>query len=163
MSKVKFKTPYTNYDRTISKAGNRMRDEYEYDIDRKSGTKILVKKGETDIYEEIQQYAEDVKIENILKRVALGDMSDFRPDGIYADVTDIPTNLIEAQAHMVKVENIWNNVPIEIKDKYNHNLDEFIAAAGSEAWLIDMGYMNPKAEPTPTLAEQTKVEVPSEE
>lgn len=114
--------------------------EYDYDVDSK-GRKKLVKIGEKNLYEEIQSYAESCKIENILKRVASGDMTDFRPDGIYADSTNIPTNLNDAQKEMMKLQRYWNMQPMEIKNKYNNSVDEFIAAVGSKAWMTDMGFI----------------------
>lgn len=148
-----YRTLYTEHIRFNSNPGTGgIEDEYDYEVDSK-GRKKLVKVGEKDLYKEIQSYAESCKIENILKRAASGDMSDFRPDGIYADTTAIPTNLNDAQKEMMKLQRYWNSQPIEIKNKYNNSVDEFIAAVGSKAWMTDMGYIKEAPEaPVPDAA-----------
>lgn len=145
--KNSFKTVFGVHDRVLAPAGNVMANEYGYTLDS-HGRKVLEKTGERNVYEEIQSYAEDCKIENILKRVAAGDMSDFRPQGIYQDISDIPTDLNTAQAEMMKVEAMYNALPAETKAKYHNSVTEFIAKTGTESWLIDTGFIQPKAEET---------------
>lgn len=144
-SKTAFKTAYTGRERVETPNGRRMQDEYGYEID-KFGRKVLVKTGETDLYAKIQEELEETKIENILKRVAIGDTSVLRPDGIYADLTEMPGNLLEARQMMQELENTWNGLPNEIKKKYNYDVEQYIAAAGKEEWLRDMGLLEPEPE-----------------
>lgn len=146
--KNNFKTVYGEHDRVLAPAGQVMANEYGYTLDS-HGRKVLEKTGEHNIYEEIQSYAEDCKIENILKRVAVGDMSDFRPQGIYQDISDIPTDLNTAQAEMLKVEAMYNRLPAETKAKYHNSVSEFIAKTGTESWLIDTGFIQPKEAEAP--------------
>lgn len=143
MPKASFKTPYGEHEKVSAPSGSRIENIYSYVIDS-FGRKILKKTGETDIYAKIQESLEETKIENILKRATLGDTSMLRPDGIYADVADMPSNLLEARQAMQKLENTWNSLDNEIKKKYNYNLDEFIGKAGQENWLRDMGLLNEK-------------------
>lgn len=145
--KNNFKTVYGDHEQIITPAGEVMANEYGYTLDS-HGRKVLEKTGERNVYEEIQSFAEDCKIENILKRVAVGDMSDFRPQGIYQDISDIPTDLNTAQAEMMKVEAMYNALPAETKAKYHNSVTEFIAKTGTESWLIDTGFIQPKAEDT---------------
>lgn len=132
-----------------------MQDVYEYKID-KFGRKKLEKTGETNLYAKIQESLEETKIENILKRAAIGDMTVFRPDGIYADLTEMPSNLIEARQAMQNLENLWRDLDNEIKRKYHFDVEEFIGASGSDSWLRDMGLLQEKTPETP--AEAPKVE-----
>lgn len=166
-TKIPFKTPYGKKERVHCPEGERTRPIWEYEIDSK-GRKKLVITGEENIYEQIQAELEDCKIENILAKVAVGDMSNFRPDGIYQDITDIPNNLIEARQEMQKVENLWKNLPSEIKAKYNWSVDEYMAAMGEKSWLIDSGFIQPDPEIDETITSEalqveTKVETPQEE
>lgn len=138
--KIKFRSAYTPAMRFHCASGNGMQDEYGYILNKK-GQKELAKTGEHNLYEEIQSYAEEVKIENVLKRAALGDMKDFRADGIYQDISEIPNNLNDAKAEMLKLENIWNKLTPEIKAKYDWSLESFITEAGKEAWLKDVGLL----------------------
>lgn len=149
-----FRTAYSGQIRRTTETGRPTQDEYGYEID-KFGRKILVKTGETDLYAKIQECLEETKIENIIARVTTGDTSMLRPDGIYADLTELPNNLIEARQAMQNLENVWNDLDNEIKRKYNFNLDEFIGASGSDGWLRDMGLLKeePKQDPIPEVKE----------
>ena len=155
----RFRSAYSKPIRIHTATGNGMQDEYGYELNKK-GIKELVKTGEKNLYAEIQSYAEEVKIENILKRAAIGDMTDFRPDGIYQDISEIPTNLNEAKAEMMKIEKIWNNMDTETKAKYDWSLENFISEAGKESWLYDTGLLEKPVEKKeePADAEQPENE-----
>lgn len=152
-NKERFKTAYGERETSYITSGSRYQDTYGYEIN-KYGMKELVKTGETDLYALIQESLEETKIENILKRVAMGDDTVMRPDGIYADTTEAPKNLIEARQQIQHLENVWNGLPIDTKRKYNMSVEDFIAKSGTEGWLIDMGLLT-KADPAPA---QTKTE-----
>ena len=162
-TKIPFRTAYSGQKEHYCPTGDGKAEEYGYEYNNKN-QKVLVKTGEKDLYKEIQSYHDSTRIENILARVAIGDMSDFRPDGIYTDATKIPNNLIEAKKEMLKVENLWNHMPNDVKREYNFNIDEFMAAAGTEAWLIQTGLINPLPVEKEQKAEapETTVETPNE-
>ena len=149
---MKYNTAYGTRNKVFTEPGRQMQNEYGYEI-KGTGEKVLVKTGETNLYEMIQAEHEQTKIESVLARVAAGDMSDFRPQGIYQDVTQIPNNFIEAQREMQKVTNIWNKLPTEIKAKYNNDVNQYMAQAGTEAWLKDSGFINENATETPVKLE----------
>lgn len=142
-NKIPFKTAYGERVRHYVPTGDGMQDLYEYQID-KFGQKVLVCVGQTNLYEKIQESLEETKIENILNRVAMGDQTVMRPDGIYSDLTEAPKSLIEAMQQMQKLENLWNNLPIDTKRYYGMSLESFIAQSGSEKWLKDMGLLETK-------------------
>ena len=155
-SKERFRSAYGDREVTFVPSGSRYQDTYGYEIN-KYGMKELVKTGETDLYALIQESLEETKIENILKRVAMGDDTVMRPDGIYADTTEAPKNLIEARQQIQHLENVWNGLPIDTKRKYNMSVEDFIAKSGTEGWLVDMGLLK-KADPAPA---PTKTEEPT--
>lgn len=162
-TKIKYQIANENTKKGIVPAGKHERNTYAYEI-KKNGSKELVITGKENTYEKIQAELEETKIENILKRVAVGDMSDFRPNGIYQDVTDIPKDLNGAMAEIQKMENIWNTLPKEIKDEYNNDVRQYISDAGSEKWLNLMGYQTEKPkevkEEAPKL--ENELETPKE-
>ena len=134
-----FKTPYEKHERGIISSGNRYQDEYSYTKNKKGST-VLEKSGETDLYAKIQESLEETQIENIIRRVTAGDESMLRPQGIYTDCTQLPSNLIESQKAIMDLENVWAKLPIRTKEEYNFDKGEFVAAAGSERWMKSMGY-----------------------
>lgn len=137
-SKIPFKTAYAERDHVYTEAGTEWEKEYQYEINS-YGQKVLVCSGKHNRFEQIQADLEDTKIENILARATAGDTSMLRPDGIYADLTSMPSNLLEARQAMQQLENTWNGLDNEIKKKYNYDLDQFIGQSGSDSWLKDMG------------------------
>lgn len=145
-------------DRKSTEPGRPMQNEYAYKINE-YGQKVLEKTGEKDLYAEIQASLEETKIENILARVANGDMSDFRPNGIFADTTEIPSNLIEARQAMQELENTWNKLPNDTKRKYDFDIEKFIGQSGSESWLRDMGLLPVQAEAVAEAVQETTIEV----
>ena len=148
---IPFRTAYSAWIKHTTPSGEGIIEEYNYEY-TKDNRKELVKTGETDLYKQIQSHHESTKIENILARVAVGDMSDFRANGIFADTTGLPTNLIDAQKNIQKVENFWDMQPREIKEKYKNDVNLFMADIGNESWLINTGLLNPTAdEPTPAV------------
>lgn len=155
MSKIPYRTAYEGRERHIAPSGSRYQNEYEYQIDS-YGRKVLKKTGETDLYARIQEELEETKIENILRKAAIGDMSNFRPDGIYADLSKMPNNFIEARQAIQNLENEWRKLPMETKNHYNNSIDEFIAQAGTEAWQVDMGLLKKNVEAIEEVAEKVE-------
>lgn len=159
----KFLTAYGDRKKTSTPTGTMFEPKYEYKINR-LGQKKLEVVGEINIYEEIQSYAEESKLENILARCIAGDTSVLRPDGIYADITNMPHNLLEARQSMQNLENTWNNLPVEIRAKYNHSVDEFIGKSHTTEWQRDMGLLETEIKETPitTVAETATIQAHGE-
>lgn len=155
MPAEKFKSAYKHEHKIYSPNGSPIENEYSYKIDS-FGRKILHKSGETNLYEKIQASLEDTKIENIIKRAVAGDTSMLRPDGIYADLTEMPNNLIEARQAIQELENTWYGLSQKLRNKYNNSVEDFIAASGTETWLKDMGLI--KEKPAEKIVETTTTE-----
>lgn len=133
--------PYTDERRSKAKtpAGKEIEPTYGYEIDKK-GQKSLVRNGETDVYEKIQEYLEETKIENVIQRVVAGDTSVLRPDGIYEDITNMPSNMLDAMNQIKALENTYENLNEEMKKKYP-TIEDFVEKSGQIDWLTDMGYI----------------------
>lgn len=161
MSKTlpRFLTAYDGRKKNYSPSGEIFEPTYGYTIN-KTGQKVLQITGETNVYEKIQESLEETKIENILNRAAAGDDTVFRPDGIYGDMTTAPSNLIEARKMMQELENTWNGLTQELRNKYNNDLEYFIGQAGNETWLRDMGIISSETpkEVTKTIVQEVKEE-----
>lgn len=141
MKGEKFATPYTRIGTHFySPEGSRMAKDYEMQIDKK-GHKVLKCVGEHDIYPEIQSYAEECKIENIIARAAAGDANALNQrQAFYADVTDTPRDLAEAQNQILKLKNGFNTLPAEIKEKFDNSIEQFVMSFGTDEWNNKMGF-----------------------
>lgn len=157
----KFRTGYSGQVKNNCPSGKETRPTYEYVVDNK-GRKELKQTGKENVYEKIQSEAENVKIENVLARVAVGDMNDFRAQGIYEDISNMPNNMVEAMQQIQEVKNHWKNLPNEIKEKYNYDVHQYIADAGSETWLKNMGLVKEVEKTTEQTTKEKEVDTGEE-
>lgn len=101
-------------------------------IDKETGKKELKATGKTNIYEEIQAHKEECLIYNILERYAMGDESVLNEkQGIFADISNVPKSLNEAQEMILNAENVFNELPVEFRAEFNHSITEFIASVSN--------------------------------
>lgn len=146
-----FASILTRRERYITNPGSRMHNDYEIQIDKK-GHKVLKHVGEHDTYEEIQSYLEETKIENILARAAAGDMNALNQrSGLYADVTNAPANLAEAQNAILKLSNYFDQLPAETRPKFDNSKEKFVQEYGTEEWINNMGFKAIEAAKTETV------------
>lgn len=148
----KFATAYTRVGTHFyAPEGSRMANDYEMQIDKK-GHKILKCVGQHDIYPEIQSYAEECKIENIIARAAAGDMNALNArKAFYADITDTPRDLADAQNQILKLKNGFEKLPTEIKEKFDNSMERFVMTFGTEEWTKNMGFSEKKAPEAPII------------
>lgn len=113
-------------------AGCSIYDEFTETIDE-NGHKKLEKTGQTDMYELIQKAMPETLIYNIINKYVNGDESALNKiEGIYADISEAPTSLIEAHQKITAIENEFKNLPNEIKKLFNFSSDEYIAEMSTE-------------------------------
>ena len=111
---------------------------------------------------EIDSYLEETKLENIIRRASIDPNIAARiaPDlgGGIQDFTEAPQTLAELQNIMIRAEQIWDEVPKEIKLKFDNDVDKFITSFGTVEWAKNLGiYKEEQAEAiTPKLEEETE-------
>ena len=130
-------------ERKETEAGKKTRLTFRWTYDDK-GNKSLVQDEEIDRDAEIQSYLEETKIENIINRAAFdpsivqklgAQLSDTETQ----DFTNMPSTLAEAQNLMIQAENTWNKFPSEIKQKFDNDVNKFIARIGTADWMETLG------------------------
>lgn len=154
---MKFTSAYERNTAQETPSGTTERPTYGYKVN-KIGVKQLVENGTENTYEKIQEHLEETKIENILARVVAGDTTMLRPEGIYADITEMPKSMIEAQQKITELENLWTTIPNEVKNIYNNSVEEFIGDSGSDKWLNAMGLNGVNVEMEKTTNETPKAQ-----
>lgn len=133
---------------------------YEYEIDKKTGKRKLVKTGETNVYEKIQASLESTKIENIVKRYTQGDTSALMINqGDYIDISEMPTSMIELQNIIMKTKNEFMKLDPEIRNKFENSAEKYVSMYGSEEWMNLMGLVKENTKPK----EETKKKEVKEE
>lgn len=143
-------------ERKETEAGRKTRLTFRWKYDDK-GNKSLVQDEEIDRDAEIQSYLEETKIENIINRAAFdpsivqklgAQLNDAEPQ----DFTSMPSTLAEAQNIMIQAEQTWDKMPREIKQKFDNDVNKFIAGFGTADWMEALG-LNQK----PVIDEKTEV------
>lgn len=142
-----------------TEAGESVRRTYLWERNEK-GEKVLRLDQTIDQQAEIDSYLEETKIENILRRASIDPdiASRIAPDigGGIQDFTETPHTLAEIQNIMIRAEQIWDEVPKEIKLKFDNDVDKFIASFGTIEWAKNLGIYKEKEADVKT-PEQTEI------
>ena len=146
-----------------TEAGESVRRTYLWERNEK-GEKVLRLDQTIDQQAEIDSYLEETKLENIIRRASIDPNIAERiaPDlgGGIQDFTEAPHTLAELQNIMIRAEQIWNEVPREIKLKFDNDVDKFIASFGTVEWAKNLGIYEEKQAngktPEPTEVTEAK-------
>lgn len=160
-----FATQFTRQgERQLSNVGSGMKDTYKMHVDE-DGKRELRKSGEFNQYAEIQSYKDSVSIDYILSRFVNGDETALsRAQGIYGDFTEMPKSMAELQQRIIDAEDLFYQLPLDIRAQYNHSPSEFYAQLDSEKTKnifkvddkakedIKAGVVTPKVDVEPPVA-----------
>lgn len=153
---MKFKNFFDSHDRVVADPGSRFKDELQLTI-RPDGSADFINVGKNDIYLEIQSHANSCDIHWILDHfqnnpVGLEQAVNQR-QGKFIDTLDFPKTYAEMLQRCIDARNFFYSLSPEIRDKFNHSVDEFIAQIGTEKWNgIFMKEKNDVVEETVTAA-----------
>lgn len=135
-----------------TEAGESVRRTYLWERNEE-GERVLKLDQIIDQQAEIDSYLEETKIENIIRRASIDpDIAErIAPNlgGGIQDFTEAPHTLAELQNIMIRAEQIWDEVPKDIKIKFDNDVDKFIASFGSVEWAKNLGIMEEKPEVEP--------------
>jgi hypothetical protein len=130
-----------------TEAGEKVRRTYLWERNEK-GEKVLRLDQTIDQQAEIDSYLEETKIENIIRRASIDPdiAARIAPNlgGGIQDFTEAPHTLAELQNIMIRAEQIWDEVPKEIKNKFDNDVDKFISSFGSVEWAKNLGIYEEK-------------------
>ena len=116
-----FKTQYDIRPRFHTSIGNPVVEIFTGRYD-KNGDLQLVKTGTENLYDKIQAEAAACDMDNILRRFANGDISVLsQSQGVYADVADAPMHFTDALNMVRSVEDAFNHMPAEDREKYDND------------------------------------------
>lgn len=142
-----------------TEAGETMRRTYLWEINEK-GEKVLTLDQIIDQQAEIDSYLEETKLENIIRRASIDPDIAARliPDmgGGIQDATEMPENLMKLQNIMLRAEQIWDEIPKEIKLKFDNDVDKFVASFGTVDWAKNLGIYQEELPEEPKKEETTE-------
>lgn len=116
--------------------GERFVDQYKLTY-LDDGTETLEVCGKIDVYEKIQSYKDATDIKAIIDRcIITGDMRElYKSEGFYADMTIMPTSRIEALKSLAEAKNVWQQLPADVKEKFDNDVSKFFASAFTDEWF----------------------------
>lgn len=130
--------------KTPTPSGTQFLNLYQEEI-KKGGNKTLVKTGETNVYEMIQEDADSCDIEKILHKVAMGDLAALNQrEATYCDATTMPKTLMEAQNLVIRMKDEFYKMPIEVRKEFGNNPDRYVELMGTNEFLEIMAPYNAK-------------------
>lgn len=115
--------------------GSKIKIEYQpvYDV---NGVWHLEPSGKNNTYMEIQSHADSCDINLIMARYRNGETDILsRIQGVYGDVTNVPTNYSEIMNQQLKAEQLFMSLAPDVREKYNNSVEQFMASFSTkEGW-----------------------------
>ena len=91
-----------------------------------NGDVELVEDGVRNVYDEIQSYADECSMDNILRRFAAGDVSVLsKSQGVYVDASQLPEHFVDMCNLVAEVERNFNLLPVEERAAYENNFVKY--------------------------------------
>lgn len=123
---MKFDTKFDVRPRKMcSHVGEPVKTQYigRYDY---NGDVELVEDGVRNVYDEIQSYADECSMDNILRRFAAGDVSVLsKSQGVYVDASQLPEHFVDMCNLVAEVERKFNLLPVEERAVYENNFVKY--------------------------------------
>lgn len=133
--------------------------EHSKHIDEKTGREYLVKDRKVHNYDLIQEGKEETLIDNIIRKCTEGNEEVLQQiQGQYIDITNKITSLMDAQNLVLQAKEDFNNLPLELRKRFDNDVNIYIAEFGTNEWNEKMGLNKaPKPEPqNPIFEEKTE-------
>lgn len=120
-----------------------------------SGEIRLTPCGKESISEKINSQKHFTDISYIVSRLQMGDTSVLRDGAMYGDFTKVPKTLAESLQLVIDGQRKFDQLPLEVKNKFNNSYYAWLSSSGTKEWLDAMGFQTP-------VKEEVKEEVKSE-
>lgn len=149
----KFKTQFHERKRFFTNPGNPIIVKYGASYDE-AGRVQLVEEGTENLYDFIQSFADSCDIHVLLKRYSNGEVDVLsKVQGMYGDFTEFPTTYAELLNTVNRGEAMFNEFPVDVRAKFNHNFAEFMASLSDGSFFERVG-IKQQAESEPAPAEE---------
>lgn len=100
----------------------------------------LVNDGAIDLQEQINSYEPSTNIYNIVAALSPGEFDKMvAPAGDFIDATDMPKTYAEALQLVIDGQNTFAKLPLEVRQKFNNDFNQWFATAGSPDWFQKCG------------------------
>lgn len=114
--------------------GSRYRPIYTSEI-MDDGTIELVQTGVEDLQEIYNSQRDTCEVSVLVQRYLAGDESALqRANPMFLDLLGAPQSLMEAYQIQHRAEQAFASLPVEIREKFDHDFGKFLAGAGTPEW-----------------------------
>lgn len=136
-----------SHPRVYTTPGEKVKTLYSPTFDE-FGHMELRESGKENLYDFIQSHKESCDIHVILARFVNGDTSALaRRQMFYADLTDFPTTYADVVNTMHGAEDYFTHLPVEVRAKFGHDFNKFLASLDNPQTLVDLGIVTPSVSP----------------
>ena len=98
----------------------------------------------------IQSHKESTDIHVILARFAAGDTTALaKRQMFYADLTEFPTTYADVVNTMHGAEDYFTHLPVEVRAKFGHDFNKFLASLDNPQTLVDLGIVSSQSPVSP--------------
>lgn len=123
-----FRTQYDAHDRIYQQPGSGDKITYSPKL-LEDGTIDLQEIGKEDLYGYIQSHRDSCDINVLMARYRNGDVDALnKVQGVYGDFTGMPHSFAEALNAMIAAEQTFAQLPLEVREKFDHSLEKFVVA-----------------------------------
>lgn len=122
----------------FSECGSPIKEVYS-PVVNDDGSISLQKSGEENLQEYIDSFALECDINTLISRFVNGDISALNQvNGSYGDFTSFPKTYAEMLQLQINSKAYFDKLPLELKEKFNNDPNQFFASAGSDDWFEKM-------------------------
>lgn len=115
------------------------------------GVHELVPTGTEDLYGSIQSHADSVDIHVLLRRYNNGEVDVLnRVQGAFGNFTDMPKTYAELLNRVIDGERMFNELPVDVRARFNHSFAEFLVASGEADFAQRLGVSPAEKKPVET-------------
>lgn len=147
---ITFRTQYNNNVKPVSNAGSRMKKKFLLQYNDR-GEQCLVEVGKHNLYEEIQSYRQSTDLAYILSRLDPEQVNGIVSEDYSAmlssdvlDVTQLPTNLGDMLNLSKRGEQLFNSLPVQVREEFNFSLHNFLREFGTQNFMERIQRLNDK-------------------
>lgn len=142
MTKATFRTQWEKHEHFYAPTGEHIEMRHTAHM-KEDGRRVLLRDKKVNTFELIQSHKEECEIENIIRRAVEGDYNALNAvNGVFADITNCPSSIAEAQQYIIDAKNEFDKLPKDIKAKFEYNPEIYIAemATNTASWLEKTGF-----------------------
>lgn len=98
--------------------------------------------GKENLQAEIDSYADSCNIDLLVQRCVNGEPDILNQrQGFYGDFTEYPKTYAEMVEMMVNAKSYFDSLPLEIRNKFNNDVNVFISEMDQKDWFEKAGFV----------------------